>query len=97
VPSGTKIARNFSNKESFGFLLTEAHDWGRPEATLSDRLPIRDNSRFRALVCALAQIGRTNGVSATLGDIAWTACGHSQPDYRPSACVMRLSIPAVAP
>jgi hypothetical protein len=49
------------------------------------------------LVRALAPAGRADGVSATLCDIAWSASGQSQPDYRPSACVMRLSIPAVAP
>src|SRR5271157_5801217 len=94
--SGSKRwrTRNFSNKESFGFLLTDAPNWGRTEGTPSDRLPTRDNSPRRALVRALAPAGRANGVSATLGDIAWSASGHSQPDYRPSACAKRLSIPA---
>jgi hypothetical protein len=48
------------------------------------------------LVRALAPVGRADGVSATLGAIAWSASDRSQPDYRPSACAMRLSIPAVA-
>jgi hypothetical protein len=95
--SETWRGRNFSNKESFGFLLTEASNWGRPERTPSDRLPIRDNSPRRALVRALTPVGRANAVSATLGGIAWSASGHSQSDYRPSACLMRLSISAGTP
>jgi CobQ/CobB/MinD/ParA nucleotide binding domain len=66
-------ARNFSNKESFGFLLTEAPDRGRPEAPLSDRLPAKDHSPRHLFVRAWAPVARADGVSATLGDIARSA------------------------
>jgi hypothetical protein len=48
------------------------------------------------LIRALAPVGRVHGFSATLGDIAWAASGHSQPDYRRWACAVRFSIPAGA-
>ena len=66
--------------ESFGFLLTEAPDWGRPEAPPSDRLPAKDRSPRHLLFRALPPEGRADGVSTTLGDIAWSASGHSQPE-----------------